>query len=201
MDIRGMAIESLIAADPRRCIDKTLALLVDRADAAGAALFVARGGGPELVAGLGIDQITVDRVRATWQEKEQPLRAGRPAAMDSWCVWPLETERGPVGLVYVTALHTLPMGRLREAIAGLGDLLSIALRLEVLPAGAAAAVDSFLEEAPRDEIHRRQLVSLLDRNEWNIARVARLMGVTRRTIYNRIERLGIERRKIVKAIT
>jgi transcriptional regulator of acetoin/glycerol metabolism len=41
-------------------------------------------------------------------------------------------------------------------------------------------------------------VALLDRNEWNIARVARLMRVTRRTVYLRLERYGVERKKVRK---
>jgi len=39
---------------------------------------------------------------------------------------------------------------------------------------------------------------LLEKHEWNIAQVARLMGVTRATIYNRIAKLGIARRHVPK---
>jgi transcriptional regulator of acetoin/glycerol metabolism len=37
------------------------------------------------------------------------------------------------------------------------------------------------------------LFAILEQNEWNIARVARLLGVTRPTIYARLERFGLPR--------
>ena len=42
---------------------------------------------------------------------------------------------------------------------------------------------------------------LLNRNEWNIARVARLMGVTRRTVYLRLQRYGIPRERVPRTRT
>jgi transcriptional regulator of acetoin/glycerol metabolism len=49
-------------------------------------------------------------------------------------------------------------------------------------------------------VARAQLIALLDRNEWNIARVARLMRVTRRTIYLRLDRYGVERKRVRKTV-
>jgi transcriptional regulator of acetoin/glycerol metabolism len=43
-----------------------------------------------------------------------------------------------------------------------------------------------------------QLQVLLERNEWNVSRVARVVGVTRMTIYNRMRRAGIPRQRIPK---
>jgi transcriptional regulator of acetoin/glycerol metabolism len=51
------------------------------------------------------------------------------------------------------------------------------------------------------EQSRDRLVSLLHRNEWNIARVARVMGVTRRTIYLRLKRYGIDRQVVPRSNT
>ena len=50
------------------------------------------------------------------------------------------------------------------------------------------------------EIERRRLVAALERHEWNIARVARLIGVTRRTIYLRLKRYKIDRRRVPKTL-
>ena len=47
-------------------------------------------------------------------------------------------------------------------------------------------------------MEREKLLLLLNRNEWNIARVARLMGVTRRTIYLRLQRYNIPRERVPK---
>lgn len=51
---------------------------------------------------------------------------------------------------------------------------------------------------PTESILRRQLETLLHEHEWNVARVARILGVTRVTVYARMERLGIERLRIPK---
>jgi hypothetical protein len=52
---------------------------------------------------------------------------------------------------------------------------------------------------PRDEDRNRErLVLSLNRFEWNIARVARDLGVARRTIYLWLARYGIERKRIPK---
>jgi transcriptional regulator of acetoin/glycerol metabolism len=68
------------------------------------------------------------------------------------------------------------------------------------PVGESAAEswERYLERTPVDDIEREKLLLLLNRNEWNIARVARLMGVTRRTIYLRLARYKIPREKVRK---
>jgi DNA-binding NtrC family response regulator len=48
-------------------------------------------------------------------------------------------------------------------------------------------------------MEREKLLLLLNRNEWNIARVARLMGVTRRTVYLRLQRYNIPRERVPKS--
>ena len=53
------------------------------------------------------------------------------------------------------------------------------------------------EASPTEEA-RLQMLSLLERNEWNIAEVARLLGVTRRTVYMRLRSFGIERKHVPK---
>ena len=49
--------------------------------------------------------------------------------------------------------------------------------------------ETYLERTPVEDMEREKLLLLLNRNEWNIARVSRLMGVTRRTIYLRLAAL------------
>ena len=45
---------------------------------------------------------------------------------------------------------------------------------------------------------RLQMLTLLEGNDWNIAEVARRLGVTRRTVYMRLRSFGIERRRVPK---
>ena len=64
--------------------------------------------------------------------------------------------------------------------------------------GRAEAWETYLERTPVEDMEREKLLLLLNRNEWNIARVARLMGVTRRTIYLRLQRHNIPRERVPK---
>jgi transcriptional regulator with GAF, ATPase, and Fis domain len=89
--------------------------------------------------------------------------------------------------------------------ATLGAILARACaRLEQLrgiedqEASATVEVAAFLESTPREEIERRQLLTILERNEWNLARAARILGVTRATIYKRMGRFGIQRLRVPK---
>ena len=66
------------------------------------------------------------------------------------------------------------------------------------PLVALGGLKEFLEQTPSDEVARQQLLALLERHEWNIARVARAMGTTRSTIYKRLERYGAERLRVPK---
>lgn len=62
------------------------------------------------------------------------------------------------------------------------------------------ALASFLGTlAPRSEDRdRERLLLSLNRYEWNVSRVARDLGVTRRTIYIWMKKYGIERRRVPK---
>ena len=67
------------------------------------------------------------------------------------------------------------------------------------PGGSGEAWEAYLERTPVEDMEREKLLLLLNRNEWNIARVARLMGVTRRTIYLRLQRYNIPRERVPKS--
>jgi hypothetical protein len=51
-----------------------------------------------------------------------------------------------------------------------------------------------------DDREREKLLLSLNRYEWNLSRVARDIGVTRRTIYVWLKKFGIERRRIAKGL-
>jgi len=70
---------------------------------------------------------------------------------------------------------------------------------ESAPASPANVWETYLERTPVEDMEREKLLLLLNRNEWNIARVARLMGVTRRTVYLRLQRYNIPRERVAKS--
>lgn len=200
MDIRDLAIERLIAVDPKVSLEATLGLLMAHTRAACAGVFQLRSD-VELVSGRGIDQLSLDRVRAAWARDGERLRDGRPVWQGTWCVWPLVGSRATL-LVYLRAEEPFKLPSVREAIAALGGLFETAVTLDAAagqwPQVPEELIDSYLEATPKAAIERRQLLAVLNRNEWNLARVARVLGITRVTVYKRMARLGIERLRVRK---
>jgi hypothetical protein len=81
-----------------------------------------------------------------------------------------------------------------------GQLLGLGFALErhAADSSASAQADAPLIVDPKAAADRDQLVLLLEAHEWNVSRVARFLGVTRMTVYNRLRRAGIQRRKVRK---
>jgi hypothetical protein len=201
MDLMEAAVARLFAADPQASLDEVLALLEAHTDAEASGLFVANGGGLELVALRGLDGVGLDRVRALWARDEHRLKDGRPTWEGRQCLWPIESARRQ-GLIFLEGPEALQVPLVRQAVDELGPLFSTALDIRGLPTSihAGTLIDRYLEATPTESVHKRQLLALLNRNEWNLSRVARLLGVTRVTIYHRMQRLSIARVKVPKTI-
>lgn len=195
MDIRDAAIERLIAKDPKQSAEQTLSLLMGHAGASAGGLFLARSR-PELFVGRGIDQAGLDRVDSAWAKDQEGLRAGQCQLAASYGVFPVIGE-APL-LVYLAADRQLGTDVALDSIAALGPLFSTAVATHARGVASEPIIETFLETTSAETIQRRQLQLALERNEWNLARVARLLGVTRVTIYKRMERLGIVRIKVPK---
>ncbi len=199
MDLLDAALARVIGPDPQSSIDEALTLFEEHTNAFASGLFAERAGWLELIAIRGVAQAGIDRVRALWTAERSRFRDDRPAHGENWCAWPIRA-RSRLGLVYLESKQPLRVPLVREAVEQLGRLLAAAL-VAVTPgssANADATIDSYLEATPAAVVERRQLMALLNRNEWNLSRVARLLGVTRVTVYSRMRRLGIERVKVSK---
>lgn len=210
------------ADDARRLAGRSLDVLLSLTSGRSAAVFSCEEGRLTLFASRGIDQHVLDGVDGVWSRLAASLRDGEavyvaerksevrlpkpaePGGPASLVVAPVHADERLVGLVYIDSLeprfctpHDL------ERLAKFGRIFAKALT-DVEPAEErvqgrlAAAWDSYLERTPVDDIEREKLLLLLNRNEWNIARVARLMGVTRRTIYLRLARYNVPRERVRK---
>jgi DNA-binding protein Fis len=180
-------------------MDETLSQLMEETGADTAGLFMGRNG-PELMWGVGVNQVCLDRVHQAWRDEEETLRTGRPALHGSWCLWPAIRD-SELLLLYLGG-RRLDSVRVQACVEGLTELLQTLVSLNGERAATGSdkerAVDLYLRETPAESVERRQLTLLLQEAEWNVARVARMLGVTRVTIYKRMRRLGIERLKIRK---
>jgi len=129
-------------------------------------------------------------VQNLWNAGEKELRAGKPMSVDDHGLVPLMDGHQLIGLLLVEG------GERVEPRAAC--VLALAAALKAGRAEAGHFVD--LASLTDAEIERQHLLAALQRNEWNVARVARLLGVTRRTIYHRLARHKIPRQRVPKTL-
>jgi transcriptional regulator with GAF, ATPase, and Fis domain len=182
----------LVADDPKGQARKLLDHVVARCKARTAAVVTVDS--DDLASFSG--EVPLSRLTALerlWKAEARDLRAGRPVLGNDYSIVPLMDGKELTGLLFVEGGTTLEprntaVAALAAALKAARERLARADRAD----GAEAAVGG--------DIERRRLVAALDRHEWNIARVARLAGVTRRTIYLRLKRYNIDRQRVPKTL-
>ena len=181
-----------------------------------AAAFSCDSRGITLFASRGIDQSALEAIQAVWGRHRAAIEAGetfhvadrtrdarlaeeeRDLGAASFAVVPvLEGER-LVALLYVegtqpSSFAPADLDRLRK----LSRILARAVSAQPAERQQADWRD-YLEHTPLASVEREKLLLLLNHNEWNIARVSRLMGLTRRTVYQRLARYKIARERVRK---
>lgn len=191
------------ASDATSLAERTLEAVKVFANARCAALFVREQEVASLFASRDIDQAALTTVAKTWANCRDALSQGQliieSGPQSSSALVPILDDDRLTGVLYVrTDEERFADDRDLNALVQFAGIAAIALAVPVdlpIPRGG---VELYLERTAATDVARKQLLVLLERNEWNIARVARLMGVTRPTIYNRLERFGIERRHVPK---
>jgi transcriptional regulator with GAF, ATPase, and Fis domain len=197
------------ADEPQRLAERTIEIILSLTRGRSAAVFRIDDGGLELFASRGLDQAALDAAHADWKAHAATLAAGetfyaptsasgaRPEARASL---PIRGEDAVLGVLYVDSAeaHFLDAADCAR-LAKFDRILARALVAPAAPAGERpAGFERYLERTSVDDMERERLLLLLERNEWNIARVARLMSVTRRTVYLRLARYGVPRERVRK---
>ena len=205
------------ADDPRRLGERTIDVVLSLVEGRSGAVFTLQGDRLLLFASRGVDQFALDAAQSVWSARADTLRAGEsfyapePGALSglkgisggvpaSLTMVPVLQDALLVALLYIDAAepHFLNQAD-RDRLAKFGRIIAKAVTQGPGPkAGRAEAWETYLERTPVEDMEREKLLLLLNRNEWNIARVARLMGVTRRTIYLRLQRHNIPRERVPK---
>jgi hypothetical protein len=171
--------------------------------ARGAAVFALEGERLTLFAGRGFDVQALSAVQTAWTDHRPKLQNGQilrdADARASYVIAPLTEGDSVVALLYLDVPAGTPWTSLdTSSLTAFG----VAIAHAVIAAASAPAqpspVQAYLSQTSDEEIARERLLLLLVQNEWNISRVARLMGVTRRTIYLRLQRHNIVREKVRK---
>jgi hypothetical protein len=182
-DIAPLLLE---AASPRDASRRTLEWLLLHSRARSIALWRADGDDLALEISIGADAETLSGARALWALRDpEALEAGRPIADGQT----LLIGTRPAGtLVYIDGVD--PKAVDLESLVDGAAVAAIALRRG--PGGNGMGATS------GTALRREELVATLRLNEWNIARVARVKGVTRKTIYDWLARYNIPRERVPK---
>ena len=203
--------------EPDRLAERTLEVVMALVNGRSSGVFEVADERLTLFASRGIDQHVLDAVETLWGRAKDQLRRGRPiyvpdTATDkdlacataggpaSLAMFPVFDGDELVALLYVDSAepHFCEASDV-ERLAQFSRMLARAVRPEQRPpAPEPSGWEAYLERTPVPDIERQKLLLLLNRNEWNIARVARLMGVTRRTVYLRLQRYNIPRERVTK---
>lgn len=205
-DLINAVVELVASEEPRRSAERTLGLLVRVNRCRAGAIFAIDGGKPKLFVGHSIDQDALDIVQSVWSSNRKTLQGGELVRDDkkdkqrSFAVLPVLVKESFCGLLFLDGVGSrdLPTWRLND-FAPFLRIVGRALQAAAMGIeGPSSTEDTLAWRASLQEDDREQLMRHLEQNEWNIARVARIMGVTRVTIYHRLARFGIRRRKVPK---
>lgn len=180
----------LVGGDPRLAADRTLGLLLARCEAGAGAVLKNRAG--ELLAFVQ-RELPVNRfahIQDLWRTNRQRVEAGRMVKGADYALIPLRDDSAIVGVVYLDRPGAVDPAEIEASL--------LTLTKAVTARDHIGSLSSYLTSLPGDELQREQLLAMLDRNEWNISRVARVLGLARRTIYLRMERYGIPRKRVPK---
>jgi hypothetical protein len=179
----------LVADDPRRSADRILNRLVQVHRAVGGAVIRPRKDEAELWISAGLTLGGLAELPRRWESHAPALAAGQQVIDAAFAFLPALLDGQLVAAVY---LHQPDSSAWSD-----GRVFGTAIAQAARAADTAGGPVRLPEASPTEEA-KLQLLSLLERNEWNLAKVARLMGVTRRTVYLRLRSFGIERRHVPK---
>jgi len=198
------------ADEPQRLAERTVEIILSLTHGRCAAVFRVDGDRMTLFASRGLDQAALDAAHADWKAHAATLASGEmfyaPTAPagggpEARAAVPIRGDDLVVGILYVDSAepHFLDAGDCQRLVK-FNRILARALAAPmVAPAGERPrGWERYLERTSVDDMERERLLLLLERNEWNIARVARLMQVTRRTVYLRLARYGVPREHVRK---
>jgi len=218
VDLIDQFAELVVGADdPRRLAERTLEVVMSLLNGRSGAVFTCDSQ-PVLFASRGIDQSVLDTVPVVWKGQEPAFRRGETfyvADRASERRLPQSDRQGPASFAVAPVIHEDVLIALLyvdshephfcdthdlERLNKFSRIVAKAVTETAPRRGTGPdAWETYLERTPVEDMEREKLLLLLNRNEWNIARVARMMGVTRRTVYLRLQRYNIPRERVPKS--
>jgi hypothetical protein len=183
---------ALVSTDPVDQVGRVLSRLLAHALASGGAVVVPAQGSPRVLIARNVALPNLEGLPGLWEKHEKGLRAGRSAGREGQRILPLMDGQDLVGGLYIEgpAVDTHRLKGFQEVMA---RAVLAATDPEALRAFGADLLGVGVERSKREIT-----LASLRQHEWNISRVARELGLTRRTIYLRLTRWGIIRERVPK---
>lgn len=167
-----------------------LTLIRDEAGASTGAVFAPRGKGLALLAQRDIDQKGLDLAHACWARRRREVNAGQVVLYGCTVLWPLFDGPELVALIYLDrAREGFPNDACRQDAARLVRSLNGVRATSPAVAYLNAAIP--MAEAA-NAFQADQLAIALQTSNGSVAGAARLLNVTRETVYERVDRFGLE---------
>lgn len=192
--VLGDIAAALVASDPLDQAGRVLARLLAHSGASGGAILVPGTDTPRVLVARNVALPNLESLPSLWQRNERGLRSGRPGGRDGRRLIPLQDGSDVVGAVYLEGAR-LEAEKLRVYLRILTRAVLAATDPEALRAIGADLLGVGVERSKREIT-----LASLEHHEWNISRVARELGLTRRTIYLRLARWGVARERVPKTV-
>lgn len=188
MNTLDSVVSLLVSDEPRRSADRILTRLVQMHLARGGAILRPRQGQVEIWMSVGLSLTAAAELPVRWADHADSLAAGRSVVEAAFAMFPAVRDGELVAALYLAQPESLSLPEAAVFATAIAEAVLASDSAETRPAPQASPAEQ----------GRLQLLTLLERTDWNIAEVARLVGVTRRTVYMRLRSFGIERRRVPK---
>ena len=185
MDLSHFASLFMDANGPRDAAERTLRWLKEECSARSVALWRSEGERLVLELSLGVDGSSLEGAQGLWAQRGDTLLAGQPVTDAGRILIPARPDGT---YIYLDGIDARGMN---IALAAAGATVALqALRRGPGPMMRGRRV------VGSNGLFRDELIATLRLHEWNLARVARVKGVTRKTIYDWLEKYDIPREKV-----
>ena len=179
-------IESLVVDDPRRSADRLLSKMCEVAGADGGAVLVPQGDQATVFLSYRLSLAGLGSLPIRFQDHRARLAKGEVVSAPGFALAPVNGEGGTqLGWTYLENPRAADAKELRPFLLAMAKAV-----------GALGETPSRVPNVNRADANRANILRILEENDWNIARVSRGLGVTRRTLYMRLAAFGIARKKV-----
>lgn len=150
----------------------------------------------EVVSAWGANEGDYNLARAVWDNDRPDLQDGRTVFHEPTLFVPLMSPHrdlvGVLELVDGQLDRPGPRAYLEGEADELGRLLACPLP-KATPELLSVPLDRIARPGGTDQLLRAMFLALLERNGWNVARLAEILGVPRQTLQRQLRRLDVQR--------